>query len=187
MTETGINNGDHSNGVGEVVTQERKRLVKRSASFTVNVEKVEVDPVIEYDTSNGVDKEHDDGSAPNGDFEADAVVENIIQGTDWESVNYEVKKFSCEDEVTGLAVSDDYIVTQYFMEPAIDVFDRSSLELLHRLEGHEYGGQAVQILGHVLYSGAKDRSFRSWDLTAGRLVSCVTHHRDYVTCLVVRS
>ena len=40
-----------------------------------------------------------------------------------------------QDEVTGLAVSERYIVAQYFMEPKIDVFDRKSLKLLHRLEG----------------------------------------------------
>ena len=37
--------------------------------------------------------------------------------------------------MTGLAVSERYIVAQYFMEPKIDVFDRKSLKLLHRLEG----------------------------------------------------
>ena len=40
-----------------------------------------------------------------------------------------------KDEVTGLAVSERYIVAQYFMEPTIDVFDRKSLKRLHRLEG----------------------------------------------------
>ena len=37
--------------------------------------------------------------------------------------------------MTGLAVSERYIVAQYFMEPRIDVFDRKSLKLLHKLEG----------------------------------------------------
>ena len=42
-----------------------------------------------------------------------------------------------QDEVTGLAVSERYIVSQYFMEPTIDVFDRKSLKLLHRLQGRK--------------------------------------------------
>ena len=29
------------------------------------------------------------------------------------------------------------------------------MSLIHRLTGHDYGGQAVQILDHVLYSGSK--------------------------------
>ena len=48
--------------------------------------------------------------------------------------------------------------------PIIDVFDRKSQKLIHRLEGHEYGGQTVQILGQILYSGSKDCTFRTWDL-----------------------
>ena len=42
-----------------------------------------------------------------------------------------------QDEVTGVAVSERYIVAQYFMEPTIDVYDRKSLKRLHRLEGRE--------------------------------------------------
>ena len=46
--------------------------------------------------------------------------------------------------MTGLAVSERYIVAQYFMEPKIDVFDRKSLKLLHRLEGtNDKEGQSV--------------------------------------------
>jgi hypothetical protein len=37
------------------------------------------------------------------------------------------------------------------------VCDRENLELVHRLVGHEYGGQALLILDHVLYSGSKVR------------------------------
>ena len=33
---------------------------------------------------------------------------------------------------------------QFFLEPELHVFDRNSHKLLHRLEGHEYGGQAVR-------------------------------------------
>ena len=58
--------------------------------------------------------------------------------------------FPAEDEVTGLAVSPDYIVAQFFQEPAIHVFSRKDKTLLHRLEGHEYGGQALQVLPGVL-------------------------------------
>ena len=32
---------------------------------------------------------------------------------------------------------------------------RKNFTLLHRLTGHDYGGQAVQILDHILFSGAK--------------------------------
>jgi hypothetical protein len=35
------------------------------------------------------------------------------------------------------------------------LFCRTSLQLVHRLVGHEYGGQAVLILEDILYSGAK--------------------------------
>ena len=33
---------------------------------------------------------------------------------------------------------------QFFLEPELHVFDRNTHKLLHRLEGHEYGGQAVR-------------------------------------------
>ena len=73
-----------------------------------------------------------------------------------------MSNFQAEDEVTGLAVSSNYIVAQvnkkglkinlkteiisafqFFLEPELHVFDRNTHQLLHRLEGHEYGGQAV--------------------------------------------
>ena len=44
---------------------------------------------------------------------------------------------------------DDYrqfFNSQFFLEPELHVFDRNSHKLLHRLEGHEYGGQAVRRL-----------------------------------------
>ena len=50
---------------------------------------------------------------------------------------YYVFKIFMQDEVTGVAVSERYIVAQYFMEPTIDVYDRKSLKRLHRLEGRE--------------------------------------------------
>ena len=90
------------------------------------------------------------------------------------------EKVSCEDDVTGMDVSDRYIVAQYFLDPVIDVFDRKSQKLIHRLEGHEYGGQAVQILGQILYSGSKDCSFRTWDLKTGEALAKVKDHRDYI-------
>ena len=37
-------------------------------------------------------------------------------------------------------------ISQFFLEPELHVFDRNSHKLLHRLEGHEYGGQAVRTL-----------------------------------------
>ena len=88
-----------------------------------------------------------------------------------------------QDEVTGLAVSERFIVAQYFLEPDISVFDRKSLKLLHKLSGHEYGGQTVALEGGILYSGSKDCSVRSWDLIAGRQLSSARDHRDYVTSL----
>jgi len=110
---------------------------------------------------------------------------NIITGADWESVNYKVDQFEVEDEVTGLAVSEDYIVAQFFMEPDIHVFSRKNLSLLHRLTGHDYGGQAVQILDHVLFSGSKDFSLRSWNLRTGEQISQVQDHKDYIQCICV--
>ena len=64
-------------------------------------------------------------------------------------------------------------------------FDRKSLKLLHKLSGHEYGGQTVGLAGQILYSGSKDCSLRSWDLRTGSAVCSVSHHRDYITCLAV--
>ena len=87
--------------------------------------------------------------------------------------------------MTGLAVSERFIVAQYFLEPDIDVFDRKSLKLLHKLSGHEYGGQTVGLAGQILYSGSKDCSVRSWDLIGGRQLCCAEDHRDYVQSLCV--
>ena len=53
---------------------------------------------------------------------------------------YYLKSLRYQDEVTGVAVSERYIVAQYFMEPTIDVYDRKSLKRLHRLEGREMAG-----------------------------------------------
>ena len=60
--------------------------------------------------------------------------------------------------MTGLAVSPDYIVAQFFQEPAIHVFSRKDKTLLHRLEGHEYGGQALQVTRSL-------RSNSSWTVS----------------------
>jgi len=170
---------------GEVATHPNSVVklspLKKSASFTISVDKVEVKPTRIYT------KPLDDvGEEWSGD-EEDTVDEVIIPGTDWESVNYVYKKFPAEDEVTGLAVSERYIVAQYFMEPTIDVFDRKSLKLLHRLQGHEYGGQTVGLLGQILYSGSKDCSLRSWDLKSGSTLQQVTDHRDYIQSICVRN
>jgi len=158
--------------------------LKRSASFTISVDKVEVNPAIKYakPLKEIAENEEEEWSGEEDDF----VEENIIKGADWESVNYVVKKFSSEEEVTGMDVSDRYIVAQYFLDPIIDVFDRKSQKLIHRLEGHEYGGQAVQILGQILYSGSKDCTFRTWDLKSGEALSKVNDHRDYIQSLKVK-
>ena len=158
--------------------------LKKSASFTISVDKVKVNQVIRYEEPLKEIAENDDEEW--SEEEEDFAEENIIQGADWESVNYVVKRFSCEDEVTGMDVSDRYIVAQYFLDPVIDVFDRKSQKLLHRLEGHEYGGQAVQILGQVLYSGSKDCTFRTWDLKAGKALAKVKDHKDYIQSLRVK-
>jgi len=158
--------------------------LKRSASFTISVDKVEVNPAIKYakPLKEIAENEDEEWSGEEDDF----VEENIIKGADWESVNYVVKKFSSEEEVTGMDVSDRYIVAQYFLDPIIDVFDRKSQKLIHRLEGHEYGGQTVQILGQILYSGSKDCTFRTWDLKTGKALAKVTDHRDYIQSLKVK-
>jgi len=158
--------------------------LKKSASFTISVDKVEAKP--KPGPAKSFTKDLNDvGEEWSGD-EDDEVEEVIIPGTDWESVNYVYKKFGCEDEVTGLAVSERYIVAQYFMEPTIDVFDRKSLKRLHRLEGHEYGGQTVELLGQILYSGSKDCSLRTWDLRKGTCITRVEDHRDYIHSICVR-
>jgi len=175
MTVTGERTS-HQTGVLNITP------LKRSASFTISVDKVETaKPVPRFTALDEVGE----GEEWSGD-EEDAVEEVIIPGTDWESVNYIYKKFPCEDEVTGVAVSERYIVAQYFMEPTIDVYDRKSLKRLHRLEGHEYGGQTVALLGQLLYSGSKDCSVRSWDLRSGRCVASLSLHRDYILCMAAR-
>ena len=44
----------------------------------------------------------------------------------------------------------------------------------------------MTLLGHILYSGSKDCSLRSWDLRTGHPLHTVTDHRDYVQCIVAR-
>ena len=63
--------------------------------------------------------------------------------TDWESLVPRVRTLQCEDEVAGLAVSSQYIVCQFWVQPEIYVFCRRSLAKLRELHGHEYGGQSV--------------------------------------------
>ena len=159
--------------------------LKKSASFTISVEKVEVQPSKIYSRPLADLREAGEEEWSGEEEEEDQVEEVIIPGTDWESVNYVYKKFGCEDEVTGLAVSERFIIAQYFLEADIDVFDRKSLKLLHKLSGHEYGGQTVGLAGGILYSGSKDCSLRSWDLIGGRALCCVQDHRDYVQSLCV--
>merc|ERR1712223_511805 len=73
--------------------------------------------------------------------------EEVLHGTDWESVNYSLTKLQCnEDEITGLCVNDKYLVAQYHIEGGIDVYDRVTLKHLFRLNGHEYGGQCVELI-----------------------------------------
>lgn len=112
-----------------------------------------------------------------------------IQGYDWESVDYGVDTMKCEDEVTALAVSDKYLVLQYYIDPGIDVFDRATKTLLFKLEGHSYGGQCLQISpdDNVLYSGSMDKAVISWDLNDhGRMIEKIFNHVDYVQCLALK-
>eukprot|EP00088_Acartia_fossae_P045363 TRINITY_DN4882_c0_g1_i7.p1 TRINITY_DN4882_c0_g1~~TRINITY_DN4882_c0_g1_i7.p1 ORF type:complete len:522 (-),score=121.21 TRINITY_DN4882_c0_g1_i7:334-1899(-) len=182
--------------------------LKKSASFKISVDDVQVNPVIKYNhdfddlpeedekpvkqnghspLTNGIAKLNKNiNGAEDVSDEEDFVPVNIIQGVDWESVNYKVQNFEVEDEVTGLAVSDEYIVAQFFMEPEIHVFNRENFTLLHRLTGHDYGGQAVQILDHILYSGSKDFTLKSWDLKSGKMIQSVQDHRDYIQCICVK-
>lgn len=156
--------------------------LKRSASFVISVEDVKVTPVIRYDKI-GEEEEEEEWEPEEGKEEEDKAEELILPGVDWESVCYQVTQFPADDEVTGLAVSTDYIVAQFFLEPTIHVFSRSTHSLVHTLEGHEYGGQAVAILGSILYSGSKDRTLRSWDLATGEALCEARDHRDYIlTC-----
>ena len=76
--------------------------------------------------------------------------------------------FPVEDEVTGLAVSEDYIVAQFFLEPAIHVFSRKDRTLLHRLEGHEYGGQALQVTRSLRSHSSWTVSSRFWAVSCTR-------------------
>jgi len=161
--------------------------LKRSASFVISVDEVEVAPVITYKNAcEEICEEAEEWEPEVGEEEEDVVEEVILPGVDWESVCYQVSNFQAEDEVTGLAVSSDFIVAQFFLEPELHVFDRNTHKLLHRLEGHEYGGQAIAILGSVLYSGSKDRSLRSWDLATGDELCEARDHRDYILTCVAR-
>ena len=91
-------NKSSSNDVGVI----NMAPLKRSASFTISVDKVEVNPAIKYakPLNEIAENEEEEWSGEEDDF----VEENIIKGADWESVNYVVKKFSSEEEVTGMDV-----------------------------------------------------------------------------------
>ena len=71
--------------------------LKKSASFTISVDKVEVLPSKIYSKPLADLREagEDEWSGEEED-EEDEVEEVIIPGTDWESVNYVYKKFGCE-------------------------------------------------------------------------------------------
>ena len=142
--------------------------------------------------------------------------EEILQGTDWESVNYSLTKLRCnEDEITGkmsnemtkiliykictyykvpiclffpgLCVNDKYLVAQYHIEGGIDVYDRVTLKHLFRLNGHEYGGQCVELSGSILYSASMDFTLKTWNLESQKLLDSVSDHCDYVQCLAIKT
>ena len=67
--------------------------LKKSASFTISVDKIETKPA--RGSRIFIQEEPvEEGEEWSG--EEDEVEEVIIPGTDWESVNYVVKKFGCE-------------------------------------------------------------------------------------------
>ena len=72
--------------------------LKKSASFTISVERVEVQPSKIYSRPLPDLKETGEEEW-SGEEEEEEVEQVIIPGTDWESVNYVYKKFSCEEEV----------------------------------------------------------------------------------------
>jgi len=113
--------------------------------------------------------------------------EEILHGTDWESVNYSLTKLRCnEDEITGLCVSDQYLIAQYHIEGGIDVYDRVTLKHLYRLNGHEYGGQCVEISGKILYSASMDFTLKVWNLETQKMTDTASDHCDYVQCLAIK-
>ena len=87
----------------------------------------------------------------------------------------------------GLDVSASYIAVQYYIEGAIDVYDRVSFAKLFRLEGHEYGGQCLKLCEDrgILYSASMDCSLKTWNLKSRSIADSKTDHADYVQCLEV--
>ena len=113
--------------------------------------------------------------------------EEVLHGTDWESVNYSLTKLQCnEDEITGLSVNDKYLVVQYHIEGGIDVYDRHTFQHLFRLNGHEYGGQCVELSDSILFSASMDFSLKSWNLDTHKQSDSITDHCDYVQCLSIK-
>ena len=87
----------------------------------------------------------------------------------------------------GLCVNDKYLVAQYHIEGGIDVYDRVTLKHLFRLNGHEYGGQCVELSGSILYSASMDFSLKTWNLESQKLLDSVSDHCDYVQCLAIKT
>ena len=69
--------------------------LKKSASFTISVDKIENKPNKRGSRIFIQEEPVEEGEEWSGG-EEDEVEEVIIPGTDWESVNYVVKKFGCE-------------------------------------------------------------------------------------------
>ena len=69
--------------------------LKKSASFTISVDKIETKPAKRGSRIFIQEEPVEEGEEWSGG-EEDEVEEVIIPGTDWESVNYVVKKFGCE-------------------------------------------------------------------------------------------
>ena len=87
----------------------------------------------------------------------------------------------------GLCVNDKYLVAQYHIEGGIDVYDRVTLKHLFRLNGHEYGGQCVELSGSILYSASMDFTLKTWNLDSQKLLDSVSDHCDYVQCLAIKT
>ena len=108
--------------------------------------------------------------------------------------------------ITGLCVSDQYLIAQYHIEGGIDVYDRVTLKHLYRLNGHEYGGQCVEISGtltlftfcqlfvynfidfsgKILYSASMDFTLKVWNLETQKMTDTASDHCDYVQCLAIK-
>ena len=91
--------------------------LKKSASFTVSVDKIETKPA--RNSRIFIQEPVEEGEEWSGE-EEDEVEEVIIPGTDWESVNYVYKKFGCEVSETKYDSLRNLIA--FYLKPNIVMF-----------------------------------------------------------------